>query len=110
MVGDLDPAGKCVGMIQHNDSMHACQLYIFFLGEIERPSMHVELERPLVFFLECVLRTHLPTTDKGSFCIIQVDEAERPSVNVELERPFEFFFWSDYFRHIHLQQTKEASL
>ena len=82
----------------------------FFLGEIERPSMHVELERPLVFFLECVLRTHLPTTDKGSFCIIQVDEAERPSVNVELERPFEFFFWSDYFRHIHLQQTKEASL
>ena len=88
--------------------MHANS--IFFLGEIERPSMHVELERPLVFFLECVLRTHLPTNDKESFCIIQVDEAERPSVNVELERPFEFCFWSDYFRHIHLQQTKEASL
>ena len=50
MVGDLDPARKCFGMIQHKDSMDACQTYIF-LGDIERPSMHFELERPLSFFL-----------------------------------------------------------
>jgi len=45
---------------------------LYFVGEVERPSLHIELERPLSFFFsECVHMMCLASTKTRSFCILK---------------------------------------